>query len=1004
MASAIRKPDADARDYRLIKLDNELEIVLVSDPETNIAAAALAVAAGQLQDPPEVQGLAHFCEHMLFLGNEKYPGESDFDSFCASSAGYSNAWTSMDRTVYHFMLAHDKLHDALDRFSGFFSCPLFTEDLTDRELMAIDSENNKNLQEDARREFQLWRSTAKANHPLQRFGTGSYKTLHDMPEATGTNIRDHLMSFYKNCYSANIMKLAVLGREDLDTQEKWVREFFAAVPNNKLEPLAGVSATDDPFDEGWKGVFRIVPVKERRKLVFYFPMESTYGNYKQKPTRFLSHCIGHEGAGSLLSLLKKKGWATDLSAGTGTQSTHFALFEISITLTEEGLPNYESVIQMVFQYINHCLRQGEQEARERIRKECEQLADLSFRFRSKTREDSFTEQLACNLTRYPGEEVLCAPDLFFDPLDWSKIDAIIDKSFSPSNLRIHIIAPQSEQPGLEADAVWKEEQWYGTKYCWKPLGPELMTKWADKATPCQAGLHLPLPNPYTPESSALKAPQGAATAPKKVIDTDTIQCWHVLDTSFGVPKAACHVQLNNFVTEASARWAVCLRMMLEVIQEVTNEEAYDAEEAGLVFDISNTSANSPCSGLRLTFKGYDDKMPKLVSTILKLIGNLDFASPENQAVFDLVKEKTMTDYRNRRFQQPYHHGMTTAASLCEHPFWDREERMAELETVTSKDVNEFKKLYLSELLCEVMVVGNFTAEETAKFVSEAIASMSPKPLSPANVPKLRISKLAEGVTVLHEQLGPDPDALDSAICTQFQLGESTLKQQVLLELLCQVMDKDMYSQLRTTEQLGYIVAAVSHNKWQVGSLRCLVQSVHPPSYLEGRLENFLKKFEKKLQDLSAEELTEHIESLVTKKLEKDRSAARKCERLMQEVASHTYMFDKREQGAALLQALTKEELCAFYMRFVAVGSPTRTRISCHVLGRSAVEAMKAGGEATDLTPESKLNVLEFPAGSVPFPVPPDDDAEDATPPVLPTPVQKSLKDFRKDVAMFELQK
>lgn len=52
----------------------------------------------------------------------------------------------MDRTVYHYVLAHDKLRDSLDRFSGFFSCPLFTEDLTDRELNAIDSENNKNLQ------------------------------------------------------------------------------------------------------------------------------------------------------------------------------------------------------------------------------------------------------------------------------------------------------------------------------------------------------------------------------------------------------------------------------------------------------------------------------------------------------------------------------------------------------------------------------------------------------------------------------------------------------------------------------------------------------------------------------------------------------------------------------------------------------------------------------------------------------------------------------------------
>lgn len=63
-------------------------------------------------------GLAHFLEHMLFLGNKKYPGESDFDSFCASSAGYSNAWTSMDRTVYHYVLAHDRLRDSLDRFSG----------------------------------------------------------------------------------------------------------------------------------------------------------------------------------------------------------------------------------------------------------------------------------------------------------------------------------------------------------------------------------------------------------------------------------------------------------------------------------------------------------------------------------------------------------------------------------------------------------------------------------------------------------------------------------------------------------------------------------------------------------------------------------------------------------------------------------------------------------------------------------------------------------------------
>ena len=270
------RPVCWRREYRLVELPNKMDVVLVSDPGTQVAAAAVSVSAGQLQDPMEVQGLAHFCEHMLFLGSEKFPAESDFDSFCAQSAGYSNAWTSMDRTVYHFMLAHNQLYDGLDRFSGFFTSPLFTEDLTERELNAVDSENNKNLQEDSRREYQLWRSTAKPGHAVQRFGTGNKQSLWDTPLANGTNTRQHLLDFYKRCYSANIMKLAVIGREDLDTQERWVRQLFADVPNSDISPLQGVSPTDNAFDAGWKQMYRIVPVKERRKIVLYFPTASTY--------------------------------------------------------------------------------------------------------------------------------------------------------------------------------------------------------------------------------------------------------------------------------------------------------------------------------------------------------------------------------------------------------------------------------------------------------------------------------------------------------------------------------------------------------------------------------------------------------------------------------------------------------------------------------------------------------------------------------------------------------
>lgn len=121
-------------------------------PHTRIlrAFAALCVSVGQLDDPPHVQGLAHFLEHMVFLGTEKYPEESNFDQFCSSCAGYSNAWTSLDHTMFHFLVSHSKLQPALDRFASFFSCPLLSPDGTDREIHAVDSENNKNLQDDER--------------------------------------------------------------------------------------------------------------------------------------------------------------------------------------------------------------------------------------------------------------------------------------------------------------------------------------------------------------------------------------------------------------------------------------------------------------------------------------------------------------------------------------------------------------------------------------------------------------------------------------------------------------------------------------------------------------------------------------------------------------------------------------------------------------------------------------------------------------------------------------
>jgi len=69
-----------------------------------------------MSDPDDIPGLAHFCEHMLFLGTEKYPEENEYNKFLSEHAGGSNAFTSSEHTNFYFDVAPEALPDALDRY------------------------------------------------------------------------------------------------------------------------------------------------------------------------------------------------------------------------------------------------------------------------------------------------------------------------------------------------------------------------------------------------------------------------------------------------------------------------------------------------------------------------------------------------------------------------------------------------------------------------------------------------------------------------------------------------------------------------------------------------------------------------------------------------------------------------------------------------------------------------------------------------------------------------
>ena len=253
------KPDPDKRIYRAITLPNQLTALLVSDPTTDVEASSVHVRAGHFDDPPDRAGLAHFHEHMLFLGTEKYPKEEEYEEFLGSNGGMSNAYTDMEDTNYYFNVAplnrdgeeskdgevSSALSGALDRFAQFFISPLFDESMLERELRAVDSEYLNGRTSDNWRNFQLLKSGSNKEHPFSKFGCGNYNTLTDggilkikgdgeeSEESTdfggGSSPRDALIKFWTDKYHAGNLRLCIVGRASLDKLQKTVEKSFGNV-------------------------------------------------------------------------------------------------------------------------------------------------------------------------------------------------------------------------------------------------------------------------------------------------------------------------------------------------------------------------------------------------------------------------------------------------------------------------------------------------------------------------------------------------------------------------------------------------------------------------------------------------------------------------------------------------------------------------------------------------------------------------------------------------------
>ncbi|KAI3760627.1 hypothetical protein L1987_51025 [Smallanthus sonchifolius] len=906
------KPRNDTRNYKRIVLPNSLQVLLISDPDTDKCAASMNVGVGSFSDPEGLEGLAHFLEHMLFYASEKYPLEDSYSTYISEHGGRTNAYTSAEHTNYYFDVNVDCFEEALDRFAQFFIKPLMSSDATTREIKAVDSENQKNLLSDAWRINQLQKHLSAEGHPYHKFSTGNWDTLEVKPKARGVDTRDELLKFYRENYSANIMNLVVYGKESVDKIESSVLSKFQEIRNINRKQL---SFPGQPCSDHLQVTVKTVPIKRGHKLRVAWPVTPGIHHYIEGPSRYLGHLIGHEGEGSLFYILKKLGWANSLSAGESDWTLDFSFFKVVIDLTDAGHANVEHIIGLLFRYISLLQQSG---VCKWIFEELSAICEMTFHYQDKVPPIDYVVKCSSNMQLYPIKDWLVGSSL---PSNFTPgvIQSMLNE-LTPNSVRIFW-----ESTNFEGHTDLTEP-WYGTAYSVEKITGSIIQGWIDKAP--EEHLHLPSPNLFIPTDLSIKNVQEKVNLPVMLRKSLYSRLWYKPDTTFSTPKAFVKLDFYCPFGADSPETNVLTDIAARLLMDYLNEYAYDAQVAGLYYAISHTD-----NGFQVTLTGYSHKLKILLETVIEKITTFE-VKPDR---FYVIKELVAKQYENFKFQQPYQQAMYYCSLLLKDRSWPWNDELEVLSVLGPEDLSRFYPQILSRIFIECYAAGNIEPNEAELMIQqvENVLFKGSKPLSQALFPSQhlanRIVNLEKGINYCYTKEGLNPSDDNSALLHYIQVHQDDFKLNIKLQLVALIAKQPAFHQLRSVEQLGYITVLMQRNDSGIRGVQFIIQSTAKgPKHIESRVQAFLKMFESKLYEMPDDEFKSNVNALIEMKLEKHKNLREESGYFWREIQDGTLKFDRKEYEVAALKQLTKAELIQFFDEHIKAGAPQKKALSVQV--------------------------------------------------------------------------
>lgn len=215
-----------AQRAEMIRLDNGMRVVLLPDHSAPVVALQTWVRYGSADERPELAGIAHVFEHMLFKGTERFPN-GEIGGLIEGAGGIVNAWTSYDETVYHTVIGSRFWERGFDVLNDAVLHSLLDADELARELEVVREEIRRGKDNPDREMWERLVGLAFKKHPYGRPVIG-------YDEVVAGLTREQLLEIYEHWYVPNNMILVAVGDFDRARLLELVRERFGAVPAGRL--------------------------------------------------------------------------------------------------------------------------------------------------------------------------------------------------------------------------------------------------------------------------------------------------------------------------------------------------------------------------------------------------------------------------------------------------------------------------------------------------------------------------------------------------------------------------------------------------------------------------------------------------------------------------------------------------------------------------------------------------------------------------------------------------